>query len=344
MDVSPYAGDGAAWDAFVRRTPGGTFFHLIGWKRVLEQTYGFRSHYWLARRAGEVVGVLPLFEVHAPFMDRCLLSTPFAVEAGVCAVDAEARAALDAAALAVASATRAGYLELRDGCDTPGFRLREGLYFRFRRALGADDAADLAATPAKRRYMIRLGQRHGLRIRIDPGDLATVHHLFAHTARRFGTPVIPFRHFRALQAAFPDDSAVVTVHHEHQPVAGALLLFFGDTVVPYYVGSRRDAFRWAVNDFLYWELMRYARERGARVFDFGRSKVGTGAFLYKRLWGFEPEPLRYRVWTRSANAVPGRSSADPGVQWLQRLWRRLPLSLTKLLGPPIVARYGPYFT
>ena len=108
-------GDRDEWNAFVRRASGGTFFHLIGWKDVIEQTFGFTSHYLLARRAAEIVGVLPLFELRSLLSGRCLLSVPFAVEGGVCSVDAEARAALEQAACALARDTKARYLELQIG-------------------------------------------------------------------------------------------------------------------------------------------------------------------------------------------------------------------------------------
>ena len=344
LTVSRSAGEAAAWDAFVRRTPGGTFFHLTGWKEVLEQTFGFAAHYLVARRAGEIVGVLPLFELRAPLMERCLLSLPFAVEAGVCSTDGAAQRALDAAALALGAARGARYVELRDGRDAPGFRVREGRYYRFRRALHADDADNLAATPAKRRYMIRRAARHGLVARVDAADLPVFHDLYARTAQRFGTPVFPVRFFRALLERFPDDTALLTVRLGTTVVAGVLALFFAGTVSPYYVGSRRDFFRYAVNDFLYWELMRHAGARGARVFDFGRSKIGTGAFTFKQLWGFDPEPLRYRVAMVGGGVAPERSSSDGRVAWLQGAWRRLPLPVTKLLGPFFVARYGAYYT
>jgi FemAB-related protein (PEP-CTERM system-associated) len=191
--------------------------------------------------------------------------------------------------------------------------------------------------------MIRRAIRNGLTTRID-GDVAPLHDLYAHTARRFGTPVFPLRFFEALLRRFPEEAMVLTVRHGATPVAAALTLMFDGTIQPYYAGSRSDCFHYAVNDFLYWELMRAGTARGARLFDFGRSKIGSGAFEYKRLWGFDAEPMQYRVATLGASAPPQRSSDDPRLDLAQRMWRRLPLAVTKLLGPFFVARYGPYFT
>ncbi len=316
----------------------------MGWKEALERTFAFTSHYLIARRSGEIVGVLPLCELHAPFMDRCLLSLPFAVEAGVCGADDEARRALDAAALELARSRGARYMELRDGRDVPGFRIRAGLYYRFRQPLYDRDEDNFAALPSKRRNMIRRGQRSELECRVDRADLAAFYDLHARTMRHFGTPVFPARFFRSLLEQLPQESALVTVRRQGVPVAAALVFIFGGVVCPYYAGSRRDFFRYAVSDFMFWEVMRYGRQRGARIFDFGRSKKGTGAYEFKRLWGFEPEPLRYRRYQCDGGMIVERSAAGDGVHWLQRAWRHLPLPLTKLLGPFFLARYGAYYT
>src|SRR5262245_3354312 len=101
MEVEQYRGRREEWDAFVEASPRGTFFHLLGWRDLLEAAFGFRTHYLAARRDGRLVGVLPLGEVPLGLRGRGLLSLPFAVEAGVCAADDAAQHALDAAALAL---------------------------------------------------------------------------------------------------------------------------------------------------------------------------------------------------------------------------------------------------
>lgn len=342
--AEPYNGERQAWDEFVRRTPGGTFFHLIGWKEVLEQTFGFAARYLVAKRAAQIVGVLPLFELRAAFSKPCLLSVPFAVEGGICSADDQARRALENAALALSEERQARYLELRDGLDSPAFQMREGLYYRFRRSLLSSDEENFAAIPRKQRRMVRVGQQSGLVARVSRDDLDVFYDLYARSVRNLGTPVFSRRYFRRFLERFPEDCVLLTVRHNGTPAAAVLSFFFDDTVLPYYAGSRSEFFRYAVNDFMYWELMRYARQRGARMFDFGRSKKGTGAYDFKCHWGFEPEPFRYRVHVRGSEPLPDHSVSDDRVQFLRRAWRRLPLAVTKLVGPFFVRRYGAYYT
>ena len=344
MQVEVFQGRPAEWDEFVEATAAGTFFHLLGWRAVLERAFGFRTHYLAARRDGQLAGVLPLCEAPAGLRGRCLLSLPFAVEAGVCAVDDAARHALDDAALRLAAARGAAHLELRDGLDGGGgFQIRQGTYYRFRRALQPTDDDNFAAIPRKQRRMVRVGQQHGLVASGEP-DVRAFHDLYARTMQRLGTPVFSRAYFRLLLDTFPGRCEILIVRAGAQPVAGVLSFLFRDTIMPYYAGSRRESFGLAANDVMYWELMRSACRRGLRQFDFGRSKQGTGAFDYKRHWGFDPEPLRYRVHAGAPHSFSEHSVDDAGVRLLRWGWQRLPLSLTKLLGPPLVRRFGPLYT
>jgi FemAB-related protein (PEP-CTERM system-associated) len=350
LDSEPLSiASGAAdeeWNAFVRGSPSGNFFQQTGWLDVLERTFGWRAHRLAARRGADLAGVLALVELRAPLLAPRLTSLPFAVDGGVCAADDEARAALDRAALDLARDRGIAEVELRDSLSAPGFELRQGRYFRFGRLLHATDDENLAAIPPKRRNMIRRAERSGLTYRIGcsgRADLTAFYDLYARTARGFGTPVFPLRFFATLLERLPHDGDLLTVYSGGTPAASALLLFFRDTVVPYYVGARRDRFHLATSDFLYWQAIRHAVRRGARWFDFGRSKLGSGAYEFKRLWGCEPQPLAYRVHS-AAGPPSDRSTDDPRLRWVQRIWSKLPLGVTKIVGPPILARYGAFFT
>jgi FemAB-related protein (PEP-CTERM system-associated) len=342
--VEPFRGRREEWDAFVEASPRGTFFHLLGWRDVLHEAFGFRTHYLAAWREGRLAGVLPLCEVPSGLRGRCLLSLPFAIEAGVCAVDDAAQLALDGAAVALSEERGAAYLELRDGLEGADFQVRGGTYYRFRRALHPTDEENLAAIPRKRRNMVRIGQRYGLVAAVEASDVGVLHDLYARSMRRLGTPVFSRQYFQLLLRTFPGRCEILTVCSGTQPVAAVLSFLFRETIMPYYAGSRREYFRQAPNDFMYWELMRRARRCGLRQFDFGRSKKGAGAYDFKRHWGFDAEPLRYRVRTRTGSAFAEHTVNDRGVKLLRWGWSRLPLGLTKLLGPPLVRRFGPLYT
>src|SRR6185312_6791972 len=86
----------AAWDAFVRARPEGSFFHLSAWARVIAQSFGHPTHYVLAELDGAVVGVLPLVRTKTLLFGDLLASTPYCVYGGALAATPEGSAALDA--------------------------------------------------------------------------------------------------------------------------------------------------------------------------------------------------------------------------------------------------------
>jgi hypothetical protein len=123
-------------------------------------------------------------------------------------------------------------------------------------------------------------------------------------------------------------------------LAGVLTLLYEDQALPYYGGALKEAFGYAVNDFMYWELLCHVAHAGYRVFDFGRSREGTGPYNFKRHWGFEPQPLPYQYVLLEGGSIPNISPANPKMRLAVEAWKRTPFPLTRLLGPSLT-RYLP---
>ncbi len=133
---------------------------------------------------------------------------------------------------------------------------------------------------------------------------------------------------------------ILTVTHDDELVSSVMNFYFRDEVLPYYGGGTPLARRLKGNDFMYWELMRRSCERGLRVFDYGRSKQGTGSWSFKRNWGFEQEPLYYRYYLVKADSVTDISPMNPKYRLFINAWKRLPLPLTRLVGPWLARNLG----
>ena len=86
--------------------------------------------------------------------------------------------------------------------------------------------------------------------------------------------------------------------------------------------------------------MSHAAQRGCREYDFGRSKVGTGPYDFKRNWGFEPQPLAYEYRLISRSDVPQNNPNNPKYRLMIDTWRKLPRPLVNWLGPHIVRGLG----
>jgi FemAB-related protein (PEP-CTERM system-associated) len=328
------------WDAFVRSTPGGSPFHLLAWKRAVERTFGHRAHYLMALRGGGVEGVLPLFEVRGLLGGRGLVSVPYGVYGGVCAASPAAGSALVEAARDLARRTGAGYVELRHRAGQQLDLPAKALYVTFSRPISSSEEANLNDIPRKQRRMTRQGLKHGLRAEFGLRHLDRFWSIYAHSVQALGSPVFPRRLFHHIAHEFGKDCELLTIWKDDVPVSGVLTLFFEEQVLPYYGGALRDALPLAVNDFMYWELLCHAAKAGYRTFDFGRSREGTGAYHFKRHWGFDPTPLPYQYVLLGDSRMPDLSPSNPKMRLAVNTWKRLPLPLTKVIGPRLT-RYLP---
>jgi len=328
--------DAPSWEAFVMRCPSATFFHRIGWREIIESVFRHRTHYLVARRNGEVCGVLPLAEIRSRLFGHSLVSLPFAVYGGPAADDAEAAQALIAAAADVTRARKADHLELRNRQPQCADWPRQDLYVTFRREILPDVDANMLAIPRKQRAMVRKGMKSGLRSEIDP-SVDRFFALYSDNVHRHGTPPFSKAYFARLLEVFGDRSEVLTVvDAAGTPMSSVLSFYFRDEVLPYYAGDALAARDNAANDFKYWELMRRACERGLRIFDYGRSKRGTGSFDFKKNWGFEPTPLAYEYLLLVGDKVPENNPLNPKYRAVIALWRRMPRAVVNAIGPMIV--------
>ncbi|MGB7214750.1 MAG: FemAB family XrtA/PEP-CTERM system-associated protein [Gammaproteobacteria bacterium] len=332
-------GDRERWDAFVRVCPDATFFHLSAWAELLEEQLGHRAWYFYAERGGDIVAVLPLAQVRSLLFGHALVSLPFCAYGGI-AGDAAAAPLLEARADELAAELGVEYLELRNLSLRHEDWPRQTLYATFRKEILPDDEANLNAIPRKQRAMVRKGIKHGLCAEIDE-DVTRFFRLYSDNVRRHGTPALPRRFFAALRERFGDDCEILTVTApDGRPLSSVLSFYFRDEVLPYYAGDHVDARRVAANDFKYWALMTHARARGCTVFDYGRSKAGTGPWSFKKNWGFEPHTLSYEYRLYKREAVPQNNPLNPKYAAFIAIWKRLPLPVANLLGPPIARHLG----
>jgi FemAB-related protein (PEP-CTERM system-associated) len=331
----------ARWDAFVLTHPQATFFHRSGWLRVIERSFGHRGFFLYAERDGVIEGVLPLAEVKSRLFGHSVASLPFAVYGGVAALNDEAAAALEAEAEKIARGQGAEHLEYRNlGATRHADWPRQDLYVTFRKEILPEEEANMLAIPRKQRAMVRKGIKNELKAEIDAG-VDRFFDLYADNVHRHGTPAMPKKYFRALLDEFGADAEVLTVTGpDGQPLSSVLSFYFRDEVLPYYAGDDEAARDLAANDFKYWELMRRACARGLKVFDYGRSKQGTGPYAFKKNWGFEPQPLSYEYRLFKRDAIPQNNPNNPKYQLMIKAWRKLPIGVANWLGPFIVKNLG----
>lgn len=330
----------ARWDAFVFACPEASFFHRSGWQNIIRNIFHHRTYFLYAERDGAIEGVLPLAHVNSILFGNALVALPFAVYGGVAVTTLAAALALEAEAARLAEELAVGHIEYRNlkqrHADWPG----QDLYVTFRKEILPDEEANMLAIPRKQRAMVRKGIKNGLVGELDEG-VDRFFALYADNVHRHGTPALSKRYFAALMREFGSDCEILTVvDPQGKPLSSVMSFYFRDEVLPYYAGDHVDARDLAANDFKYWDLMRRACQRGIKVFDYGRSKQGTGPYSFKKNWGFEPQPLYYEYRLYKRDAIPQNNPSNAKFHFLIEAWRRMPIGLANWLGPHIVRNLG----
>jgi FemAB-related protein (PEP-CTERM system-associated) len=339
LEIRPLTpSDDQLWDAYVHANQHGSPFHLTAWKKTMEEIYGYSPRYLLAMEQGSIRGVLPLFLVQNFLMGKVLISSPFAVYGGILADTEETKRAIGEQLIKLGKDLGVQHIELRNAW--PDQTLRQSnvdRYVTFTRDVTPDEDSILADLPfKKRRNTIRKSLKSNLSTRIQHTDYRAFEDLHSRTLRRLGTPNFPPHLFPTLLANFAGMIDIREVLFEAKVVAASMNFYFRDQMHTYYAASDPRYLFLVPNDFMYYDHLRWAGKNGYGTFDFGRSKVGSGSADYKRYWGATMRKLPYEILLVNGKRVPNFSPQNPKFDLAIKVWQRLPLPLTRALGPHMV--------
>lgn len=331
--------DESRWDAFVRSSPQGTFYHLSGWRPLIENFLHHPAYYLYCENSGQIRAVLPLVHVKSLLFGNALISLPFLVYGGPLADNASALDSILAAARDLAINLGVDHLELRNRARLAGNWHSNDKYATFRKEIDPTPEKNLMAIPRKQRAMIRKGIESGLKAEIDQ-DATRLYSAMLACKRNLGTPFFGFPWLQAIKEQFGKQVELTTITHQGRTVCSVMSFRYENEILPYYGGGGELARKLKGNDFMYWSVMERACEDGIKVFDYGRSMVGGGAYRFKKHWGFKPEPLHYQYLLVRANSLPNLNPSNPKYRILIKSWKKLPLAIAGIIGPPIARRLG----
>jgi serine/alanine adding enzyme len=329
--------DATGWDAFVDRHPAGRCCHLSAWKRIIESAFGHRTYYLVSEDAGGVDGVFPMVRLCSRLFGDFLVSVPYVNYGGPCASSETAFRGLIAAGCDTASRLGTEHLEIRT--ETPadlGLPIKSAKVSMRLELPGSSDEL-WKSLGSKLRSQVKRSQHESMTVTVGrEEELAAFYEVFAENMRDLGTPVYGRSFFEAVLRELPDTTWICCVRMEGRPVAAGFLMAFRQMLEIPWASSLRRFNRFSPNMLLYWSVLRFACERGFRVFDFGRSSPDSGTFRFKAQWGATAVPLYWHYWLRAGGSMPDLSPRNPKMQFAIRSWQRLPVGLTKVIGPPIV--------
>jgi FemAB-related protein (PEP-CTERM system-associated) len=308
------------------------------WLPILERSMGHTPYCLEAARGEQTTGFLLLADVHSLLFGRFLVSLPYVNYGGPIADDeATARRLIDHA-VELADHLGVRYLELRNQGPISHRALTASRTDKVHMRLNLPAKADLLwdGLSAKVRNQIRKGQKNELTFISGGAELLSEYYaVFSENMRDLGTPVFGRGLFRHTLGELGDRAELCVVRAAQHPVAAALLLHgWGVTEVPS-ASSLRKFNHTCANMFLYWSLLERAIARAQSCFDFGRSSKDSNTFRFKKQWGAEPVQAEWQYYLRSGQVSEMRQD-NPRYQRVIRAWQRLPVWLTRLIGPSIV--------
>ena len=326
-----------SWETFAQSAPNASLYHLHGWKDVIERTFGHPTFYLSAIESDRVRGVLPLTQLKSRIFGNLLVSLPYFNYGGICADSEAVREALFQKAIDLARQQGVESIELRhedqwrQGLPTKTHKVS----MRLELPASAEDL--WKALGAKLRNQVQKPRKAGVSVTLGREDqLDSFYEVFAANMRDLGTPVYPKTFFRNILQRFPEQTWIATAYLNETAVASGFLAGFKERLEIPWASSLRAYNNMGPNMLLYWSCLEFAIERGYRVFDFGRSTPGEGTFRFKEQWGAKPHPLYWHYWVPEGAEVPEVNPKNPKYRAAIALWQKLPLAVTRQLGPRIV--------
>ena len=325
--------DEKAWDEYVLNSDTSTFFHQIGWKNVIEKTYGHEPHYLIAEEDGDIKGILPIFFLNSRIFGEKFVSVPFGPYGGMCVDDHVAEYALIKRAKKIVKEKDANYLEIRSLSDNGSRLITNDAYVTLILSLESNSDLIWDKFSKKVRNATRKAINSGVEIKMGNNHCRNFFHMYSINMRNLGAPVHAYSFFANLLSEFPEQTEISVIMYEGKVIAGAFLLDFKDTIISGWASSDKSYKNFNPNNLLYWEIIKKGCQEGYKYFDFGRSIADSGTYRFKKPWGAEVTQLHYQYYLNRTKKIPDTSQINNKRKMFAKIWRRMPVLLTERIGP-----------
>jgi FemAB-related protein (PEP-CTERM system-associated) len=255
---------------------------------------------------------------------------------GIVADEAAVEKLLLASAIDEAQRTNATYLELRQLTEHALPLLARQDKVGAVLPIAADPEERLRRLDKKTRNLVRKSLSFGMTADFGASALLSeFYDVYRHNMHDLGSPSYSKQFFAEILNRFPDDTRICVARLDNETIAAAFLLGFRGNLEVAWASSYRKFLNLKPNMFLYWNLLSFGAEHGYQFLDFGRSSRGSGTYEFKLQWGAVPSNLHWGYWLNDKATMP--STREQGMQLASRMWQKLPLAITNVLGPKLVA-------
>ena len=331
--------DYAQWDEYVDTKTASSLYHKTAWIEVISKTLKQKPLYLIAKNSDKsIVGVMPLVDLNSWLFGHYMVSMPYFNYGSAIAESTEIEHALIKAAIDLAQSNKVSHLQLRADheLDLPDLHVNT---HKVNMVLSLPESAEALgkAIGSKRRSQIKRPIREGVSHKFGGLELLDdFYHVFCHNMRDLGTPVYSRAFFSSILETFKDNALLCVVYWQNKPVSTGFLLHYNGRMEIPWASTVKYANRISVNMYLYWQILSHAIEQGFKEFDFGRSTIDAGTYKFKKQWGAEPQQCYWYHWVPEGKEVPDLSPSSGKFDLAIKVWQKLPIPITKLIGPPLV--------
>ncbi|WP_135305896.1 GNAT family N-acetyltransferase [Haloarcula amylovorans] len=332
--------DPDAWDSFVRRCDGPPFA-LWGWSEAAA-TYGHERWHLALRANGEIVAGIPVVAVESQLFGSKLVSPPYGERGSVLTTDAapaDAERRLLERVRDLADDRSVDFVSLRgrDLGDVPEFESRTR-FVTFSIPV-TDEASMWEAIKDSRSRQIRQAEENDAltyTVGTSVDDLREYYRLYLRSVRGHGTPPHAFEFYRTIWDRLADagDVHLGMVRRNGELINGIINFTVGDTVFQWGVVTDYERRDLNGGSLLIWKTLQQAANEGYDAYELGRTREGSGVYMFKKSFGGEKTWYDDYHYFPTGDAELPHPDADQ-YERLKEIWKRLPVPVTRVLGPPI---------
>ncbi|HEY6529244.1 MAG TPA: FemAB family XrtA/PEP-CTERM system-associated protein [Cellvibrionaceae bacterium] len=330
----------ALWDAYVANVSTANTYHYAVWLQIIKEQFGHEGVIWVAfDEQSRIIGGIPLVLLASPIFGRFGVSVPYFNYGGVLSEYFNVAQELLLTIGALCQQFNLRHIEVR--CMQEGL-LPNGACLSRKSSLilGLPASQSLLEQQlgAKVRAQYKKAFEHSPRFSVGKKELLDQFYtVFAQNMRDLGTPVYSKGWFARLLEEPSLNCHIALVHMYGKPVSAGFLIGHGNMLEIPWASTIRQANSWNANMWMYRQILGYAIEQGYHFFDFGRSTIDAGTFKFKRQWGAEPFTHYWYYLLPEGGQMPGLNPDNPKYKLVINIWKKLPVWLTKIIGPAIVA-------
>jgi serine/alanine adding enzyme len=326
------------WNKFVKLHSAGTIYHLHEWRDLIYKLFGHKSYYLFSEdNSGDIIGILPMIRLKSRLFGDYIVSMPYVNYGSAIAATREQENELMEHANSLGKTLGVQHIEFRD------------VYKRQQTwPVKTDKVAMILDLPAEEDVLWQsLGSKLRAQIKRPLRENPEVLHgnvelledfysVFSENMRDLGTPVYPKLFFKTILETFPENCHLVIIRLNNKAVCAGFLIAYKQMIEIPWASSLREANPLGMNMLLYWEVIKYAREKGYQHFDFGRSTIDSGTYRFKKQWGAKMKQLYWHYWLSEGQNIPQLSPSNAKYKFAIASWKKMPVFITNIIGPGIV--------